>query len=37
VLAAPDGFVVRAKDIGTLTSALRDAPRPAAKFRVAVN
>jgi primosomal protein N' len=37
VLAAPDGFVVRAKDSETLTAALRDAPRPAAKFRVAVN
>jgi primosomal protein N' len=37
VLAAPDGFVVRAKDTETLTAALRDAPRPTAKFRVAVN
>ena len=37
VLAAPSGFVVRAKDSETLTAALRDAPRPAAKFRVAVN
>jgi primosomal protein N' len=37
VLAAPEGFVVRAKDSETLTAALRDAPRPAAKFRVAVN
>jgi primosomal protein N' len=37
VLAAPGGFVVRARDSETLTAALRDAPRPAAKFRVAVN
>jgi hypothetical protein len=37
VLAAPEGFVVRAKDSETLTAALRDAPRPTAKFRVAVN
>jgi primosomal protein N' len=37
VLAAPTGFVVRAKDSETLTAALRDAPRPTAKFRVAVN
>jgi primosomal protein N' len=37
VLSAPDGFVVIAEDIATLTSTLRDAPRPAAKFRVAVN
>jgi primosomal protein N' len=37
VLAAPGGFVVRAKDSETLTAALRDAPRPTAKFRVAVN
>jgi primosomal protein N' len=37
VLAAPEGFVVRAKDSETLTAALRDAPRPVAKFRVAVN
>jgi primosomal protein N' len=36
VLVAPSGFVLRAKDIDTLTRALRDAPRPAAKFRVAV-
>jgi primosomal protein N' len=36
VLVAPSGFVLRAKDIETLTRALRDAPRPAAKFRVAV-
>jgi primosomal protein N' len=37
VLAAPTGFVVRAKDSETLSEALREAPRPAAKFRVAVN
>jgi primosomal protein N' len=37
VLASPGGFVLRAKDSETLTAALRDAPRPAAKFRVAVN
>jgi primosomal protein N' len=32
----PDGYVVRAKDVNTLTSALAAAPRPAAKVRVAV-
>jgi len=32
----PDGYVLRSKDIGTLTSALAAAPRPAAKVRVAV-
>jgi primosomal protein N' len=36
VLSAPSGFVVHARDTTTLTAALRDAPRPAAKFRVAV-
>jgi primosomal protein N' len=36
VLVAPSGYVLRAKDIETLTRALRDAPRPASKFRVAV-
>jgi primosomal protein N' len=36
VLASPGGFVVRANDNETLMAALRDAPRPAAKFRVAV-
>jgi primosomal protein N' len=37
VLAAPSGFVVRAKDSETLSAALRNAPRPTARFRVAVN
>jgi primosomal protein N' len=32
----PDGYVLRSKDISTLTSALAAAPRPAAKVRVAV-
>ena len=36
VLASPTGFVLRARDSDTLTAALRGAPRPAAKFRVAV-
>jgi hypothetical protein len=36
VRATPDGFVVRAKDVDTLTSVLRGAPRPAGKLRVAV-
>jgi primosomal protein N' (replication factor Y) len=36
VLASPGGFVVRANDNETLMAALRDARRPAAKFRVAV-
>ncbi len=31
-----DGFIVRAKDVETLTSILRAAPRPAGKLRVAV-
>jgi hypothetical protein len=29
--------VVRAHDVDTLASTLRDAPRPTAKFRVAVD
>ena len=33
---ATSGFVVRAKDVATLTSALRAGVRPAAKVRVAV-
>jgi primosomal protein N' len=37
VLVSPEGFVVRARDVATLTAALREAPRPATKFRVAVN
>jgi primosomal protein N' len=32
----PDGYVVRAKDVDTLTSALRAAPRPPGKLRIAV-
>jgi primosomal protein N' len=32
----PDGYVLRAKDMATLTSAFAGAARPAAKFRVAV-
>jgi hypothetical protein len=32
----PEGFVVRAKDVTTLTRALREAARPTAKVRVAV-
>jgi len=32
----PTGYVVRAKDVATLTSALRNVQRPAQKFRVAV-
>ncbi|MGH3733230.1 MAG: hypothetical protein ACRDVC_07650 [Acidimicrobiales bacterium] len=36
VLAGPGGYVLRAKDIEALMRALRDAPRPPAKFRVAV-
>lgn len=31
-----DGYVLRSKDVDTLTSALAAAPRPAAKVRVAV-
>jgi hypothetical protein len=34
--ATAQGFVVRAKDVTTLTRALREAPRPTAKVRVAV-
>jgi primosomal protein N' (replication factor Y) len=37
VLSAPSGYVVRAPDVTVLASALRDAPRPARKFRVAVD
>jgi primosomal protein N' len=32
----PTGYVVRAKEMATLTSALREAERPTQKFRVAV-
>jgi primosomal protein N' (replication factor Y) len=32
----PDGYVVRAMDVDTLTSALRAAPRPPGKLRIAV-
>jgi primosomal protein N' len=32
----PNGYVLRSKDVGSLTSALAAAPRPAAKVRVAV-
>jgi primosomal protein N' len=32
----PNGYVLRSKDVGTLTSALAAALRPAAKVRVAV-
>jgi primosomal protein N' (replication factor Y) len=34
--STPDGYVLRAKDVDTLTSALAGAARPAAKVRVAV-
>jgi primosomal protein N' len=33
---SPSGFVVRANTVATLTAALRSAPRPLAKVRVAV-
>jgi primosomal protein N' len=36
IATSPSGFVVRASTVATLTSALRGAPRPAAKVRVAV-
>jgi primosomal protein N' len=36
VSTSASGFLVRAADVATLTSALRAAPRPLAKFRVAV-
>jgi primosomal protein N' len=36
VRPTPNGFVVRAKDVATLTTVLRSAPRPAGKLRVAV-
>jgi hypothetical protein len=32
----PEGYVLRSKDLTTLTSALAAAPRPAGKVRVAV-
>ena len=37
IVSAPSGHVVGARDVATLTRALRDAPRPASKFRVAVD
>jgi primosomal protein N' len=36
VHTSASGFIVRATDVATLTSALRAAPRPSAKVRVAV-
>ena len=36
VRPTPEGFLVRAIDADTLTAVLRDAPRPVAKLRVAV-
>jgi primosomal protein N' len=36
VRPTPQGFVVRAKDVDTLTTVLRAAPRPTGKLRVAV-
>jgi hypothetical protein len=36
VQATPEGFIVRAVDVATLTSALRSVDRPPEKFRVAV-
>jgi primosomal protein N' len=37
VRPAPSGFIVRAKDVETLTTVLRRAPRPPGKLRVAVD
>jgi hypothetical protein len=37
VIETPAGFSLRAKDVGTLTRALRETPRPSGKIRVAVN
>jgi primosomal protein N' len=37
VVETPTGFLVSAKDVATLTSALRATPRPAQKLRVAVD
>jgi primosomal protein N' len=37
VRATAEGFVVRAKDVDTLTTVLRAAPRPVGKLRVAVD
>jgi primosomal protein N' len=36
IRSSPSGFSVRARNVATLTSALRAAPRPLAKVRVAV-
>jgi hypothetical protein len=36
VTATPTGYVLSARDVATLTSALRATPRPHAKVRVAV-
>jgi primosomal protein N' len=37
VIETPAGYSLRAKDVGTLTRALRETPRPSGKIRVAVN
>jgi primosomal protein N' len=37
ISSSTSGFLVRASDVATLTSALRAAPRPLAKVRVAVH
>lgn len=37
VIETPTGFLLRARDVATLTSALRETPRPSEKFRVAVH
>jgi primosomal protein N' len=36
VHATPEGFEIRATEVSTLTKALREAPRPAGKLRIAV-
>lgn len=37
ISTATSGFIIRANDVATLTSALRSVPRPLAKVRVAVH
>ena len=37
ISSSPSGFQVRASDVATLSAALRAAPRPQAKVRVAVH
>jgi hypothetical protein len=37
IVRSPTGYELRASDVATLVGALRAAPRPPGKFRVAVS